>query len=113
MTRIEQRKIERYPLEQQPDGRLVLRVESGRHAIREIRDISDSGISFLLDCQVAASSSVAIEYADPALQLEVYGRVAWCAQRPSTEQLQPLEPQFIVGVELLSPLTLYSVLQKH
>jgi hypothetical protein len=113
MTRIEQRKIERYPLEQQPDGQLVLRVESGRHVIREIRDISDSGISFLLDCQVAASSSVAIEYADPALQLEVYGRVAWCAQRPSTEQLQPLEPQFIVGVELLSPLTLYSVLQKH
>ncbi len=113
MTRIEQRKLARYPLQKQPDAQLVLRVGTVRHNIGEIRDISDHGISFRLDKGVDPASQVAIEYADPTIQVEVYGQVAWCSRIPEVQPPLPSVPEFILGIELLSPMTLYAVLQKR
>jgi hypothetical protein len=113
MTRIEQRRLDRYPLQRQPDGKLRLRTADGRHAIVEIRDISDFGISFYLEDSLDVSAKVAIEYADPKLKLEVYGRVAWCAARPVGAEEDPPSRGFVLGVELISPMMLFAVLQKH
>ncbi len=113
MTRIEQRRPDRYPLERQPDGKLNLRTPDARHAIAEIRDISDFGISFYLEHSVDESAKVAIEYADPKMKLEVYGRVAWCAARPVAEGEGPAANGFVLGVELITPMMLFAVLQRH
>jgi len=112
MTRIEQRKLERYPLRKKANARLALRVGTVRHDIGEIRDISDSGISFRLDSAVVPSAQVAIEYADPNLQIEVYGRVAWCLHAPAVEPQLPSADQYILGIELLNPSMLHAMLQR-
>jgi hypothetical protein len=107
MTVIEQRKLQRYPLEQQPHNTVVmLRSANLHHPIRHIRDISDSGISFYLDESLDVSAKVTIEYADSKLKIDVYGRVAWCARRTDGDG-------YVMGVELLSPLMLYAMLRKH
>ncbi len=111
MPKINQRKLDRYPLERQPNARVALRADTVRYRIDQIRDISDSGISFYLEHPVAESVSVAIEYADPKLKIEVYGRVAWCLQRQDAGP--DAAASFVIGVELLSPMMLFAVLQKH
>jgi hypothetical protein len=113
MTRIEQRRLDRYPLERQPDGKVSLRTPDARHAIQEIRDISDFGISFYLDHSVDVSAKVSIEYADPKMKLEVYGRVAWCAARPLTTGEESTAQGFVLGVELITPMMLFAMLQRH
>jgi len=107
MTVTEQRKLQRYPLEHRlHDSTVMLRIGHTHYAIRHIRDISDSGISFYLDEDLTVSSKVTIEYADPKVSIDVYGRVAWCAKRTDGEG-------YAMGVELLSPLMLYAMLRKH
>ena len=107
MTVTEQRKLQRYPLEHRlHDSTVMLRIADTNYAIRHIRDISDSGISFYLDEDLTVSSKVTIEYADPKVSIDVYGRVAWCAKRTDGEG-------YAMGVELLSPLMLYAMLRKH
>jgi hypothetical protein len=102
-----QRKLQRYPLEhRQHDSVVMLRLADTHHPIRHIRDISDSGISFYLDEEVAASAQVTIEYSDPKVKIDVYGRVVWCAKRPDDDG-------YVMGVELLSPLMLYAMLRRH
>ena len=107
MTVTEQRKLQRYPLEHRlHDSTVMLRIADTNYAIRHIRDISDSGISFYLDEDLTVSSKVTIEYADPKVSIDVYGRVAWCAKRTDGEG-------YAMGVELLSPLMLYAMLRMH
>ncbi len=113
MTRIEQRKLQRYPLERQPGGEVALVIGKDRHRVDEIRDISDFGISFVLDQNVPVSSRVALAYADDSVKLEVYGRVAWCSRLKSKESAAAQAERFVMGVELLNPATLYAMLQKH
>ena len=113
MNRVEQRNVERFPISLQPDGQVVLRTPETRFQINEIKDISNSGISFYLNQSVAVSSKVAIEYADPKVKIEVYGRVAWCIPRPADSYDVQKGAMFVMGVELLSPMMLYAVLQKQ
>ncbi|MEI8169959.1 MAG: PilZ domain-containing protein [Rhodoferax sp.] len=113
MIKIEQRNLERFPIELQPDGVVVLRTTDARHPIHVIRDISNSGISFYLSHSVVESSRVAIEYADPKVKIEVYGRVAWCKPRTEGTQEDLDKAMFVMGVELLSPMMLFAMLQKH
>jgi hypothetical protein len=105
------RREERYPLESQPTGQLFLRSVAGRFQIKEIRDISSGGMSIYLNREVAASSKVAIEYADGKAQVEVYGTVVWCSERNEgkTHQEQRID-RFVLGIQLLSPLMLYMML---
>ncbi len=113
MTRIEQRKLERYPLERQPGGEVALVIGADRYRVDEIKDISDFGISFFLDQSVPVSSRVAVAYADDSVKLEVYGRVAWCSKLKHRESAPAQAERFVMGVELLNPATLYAMLQRH
>lgn len=112
MQRNEQRNIERYKLDRQPDGHVVLRIGAARYPISEIKDVSSSGISFFMTQSAAESSQVAIEYTDPKVKIEVYGRLAWCTEQAQDQQTLASH-RFVVGVQLLSPLMLLAVLNKH
>jgi hypothetical protein len=117
MTRVNQRGLERFKLDRQPAGRLTLRSGAAHFAIDEINDISETGISFTLDHSEAVSSKVAIEYADSEIKFEVYGRVAWCAQRSALENQAASAPAgaevYVLGVELLTTTMLFAMLKTH
>ena len=113
MQRNEQRNIERYKLDRQPDGHVVLRIGAARYPVNEIKDVSSSGISFFLNQAAPESAQVAIEYTDPKVKIEVYGRVAWCTSQQDDEPAPQAAHRFIVGVQLLSPLMLLAMLNKH
>jgi hypothetical protein len=112
MTRIEQRSLERYTLKGKPDGDVFLCTKGAKYQIHEISDISNSGIRFNLDHSVPSSSQVSIEYSDNTVKIEVYGRVAWCVPRKPSDDQRDDVSGFVVGVQLLSPMTLFAVLQQ-
>lgn len=116
MTLPEQRKLDRFPLTRQPEGKVFLRTENTRHQITEIRDISRYGISFYLDHSMEVSAKVSVEYSDSKVNLEVYGRVAWCAERPrdntDTSTDARTKPEYVLGIELMSPMVLLTMFQK-
>lgn len=112
MTLSEQRKLDRYPLTRQPEGKVFLRTANTRHQITEIRDISRYGISFYLDHSMEVSAQVSVEYTDTKVKLEVYGRVAWCAERPNESTHARSKPEYVLGIELMSPMVLLTMFQK-
>jgi hypothetical protein len=95
-----------------PRGALTLLLRGQRIVIERLRDISNSGISFSLAQAVAVSEKISIEYADPKVKLEVFGRVAWCSQAHSPKDPAANGVGYLLGVELLSPMMLYAVLPK-
>ena len=111
MTAVEKRKRERYPLERQPRGELFLRTAGGRLPVVAVRDISDNGISVLLNGSIPTDLQVTIEYVEPNLSLQVFGTVVWHAQRP--EDHGTAGETCVLGIELLSPMMLAALLQKH
>jgi hypothetical protein len=113
MRQPEQRTIERYHLDRQPDADLILRTPGARYAIEFIKDISNAGISFYLNQNVDVSAKVAIEYADAKVKLEVYGRIAWTKTLPESDDASRRKGNYLIGVELISPMMLFAVLQKH
>jgi len=107
MNQINQRKPQRFPLDKLPhDAVVMVRSQSSVQPVHQIRDISDSGISFYVDDALDVSARITIEYSDHSMKIEVYGRVAWCSRRTEL-------PGFATGIELLSPMMLYAVLRKH
>jgi hypothetical protein len=113
MNHAEKRILPRILLGEVPRGSVSLVLRGHRIVIESLRDISNSGISFSLNQQVAVSEKISIEYADPHVKLEVFGRVAWCrktdAKAPAT-----LHPSaYLMGVELMSPMMLFAVLPKR
>lgn len=81
--------------------------------IESVRDISNSGISLSINEKLAVSERVSVCYTGSSVNLEVYGRVAWCneTQRVAPQSGHP--GQYMMGVELLSPMMLMAVLPKR
>lgn len=112
MNHIEKRILPRTLLGEVPRGAVALMLRGQRIAIERLRDISNSGISFSLNQPVAVSEKISIEYADPKIRLEVFGRVAWCGRAQNPQDLAIAEADYLMGVELLSPMMLFAVLPK-
>jgi len=113
MTGIEKRKNERYPLNRQLDGRLFLRTGPVRHLVKNIRDISSSGISVTLEHDYSKMTDVKVEYLSESGKIEVFGKVVWCAPDTSESNNHGEMNLYILGIELLSSMLLVSVLQQH
>lgn len=96
-----------------PPGSLALVWRDQHIAIESLRDISNSGISFSLNQQVGVSERISIEYTDPTVKLEVFGRVAWCGKSHSEGAEKQHPGAFLMGVELMSPMMLFAVLPKR
>jgi hypothetical protein len=112
MQHSEKRLLPRILLGEVPRGALTLMLGSQRIMIDRLRDISDSGISFSLKQHVNVSERIAIAYSDVVVKLEVFGRVAWCSQPRSPQDQFLAKGDYLMGVELLSPMMLYAVLPK-
>jgi hypothetical protein len=112
MKTMEKRQLPRALPGEVPRGALTLLHGRERIIIERLRDISDSGISFSLAQAVGVSEKISIEYADPKVKLEVFGRVAWCSQAHRAQDAAPSGANYLLGVELLSPMMLYAVLPK-
>jgi hypothetical protein len=112
ITPPEKRLLSRIPLGEVPRGAVALMLHGRRIPIEQLRDISNSGISFSLNQPVAVSEKIAIEYADAKVKLEVFGRVAWCSQANPAHADAPAGAAYLMGVELLSPMMLFAVLPK-
>ena len=112
MHQSEKRLLPRILLGNVPRGSVTLVCSAGRIVIERLRDISNSGISFSLHQSVDVSEHISIEYKDPKVKLEVFGRVAWCSQSHGTELAPGHANDYLMGVELLSPMMLYAVLPK-
>ena len=108
----EKRLLARLPLGQVPRGTLKLQCMGGLFPILDLKDMSDTGISFTLNEHVPMQNRIALQYADEKMQLEVFGRVVWCKEVRELALTSPLLGKYLLGVELLSPMMLYAVLPK-
>jgi hypothetical protein len=114
MNHAEKRILPRILLGEVPRGSISLVLHGHRIVIESLRDISNSGISFSLNQQVAVSEKISVEYSDPQVKLEVFGRVAWCSKTDLRNAAEPLHPgNYLMGVELMSPMMLFAVLPKR
>lgn len=111
MLHSEKRLLPRILLGDVPRGAVTLVCNGHRIMIERLRDISNSGISFSLNQALAVSEQISIAYADPKIKLEVFGRVAWCSQTQATAT-DHAHANYLMGVELLSPMMLFAVLPK-
>lgn len=112
MQHVEKRLVPRIPLGELAHGSLSLVLKDRRITIERLRDISGSGLSFSIQQPMAVSESIAIEYADARVKLEVFGRVAWCSQMNGSDVTPAAPESYLIGVELLSPMMLFAVLPK-
>jgi hypothetical protein len=113
MNHAEKRILPRILLGEVPRGSVSLVLRGHRIVIESLRDISNSGISFSLNQQVAVSEKISIEYADPHVKLEVFGRVAWCRKTEAKADATLHPSAYLMGVELMSPMMLFAVLPKR
>lgn len=113
MTRTDQRGLARYTLERKPLGKVTLRTATAHFHIEEIKDISETGISFALGHSEEVSSKVSIEYADAKIRFEVFGRIAWCAKRCDMDVGQSGDDAYMLGVELLATTMLFVMLKSN
>jgi hypothetical protein len=113
MNRTEKRLLPRILLGEVPRGSVALLLRGQRMVIESLRDISNSGISFSLNDQVATSEKISVEYFDAHVKLEVFGRVAWCKKIEAGSNEKTPPGDYLMGVELMSPMMLFAVLPKR
>jgi hypothetical protein len=113
MNPSEKRLLPRISLGEVPRGALTLGVRGQHVLIESLRDISNSGISFSLNYPVPVSERISIEYTDPHVKLEVFGRVAWCSRADKHTPGDAHPGSYLMGVELMSPMMLFAVLPKR
>jgi hypothetical protein len=107
MSVIEKRKHERIKLTRQPKGSLMLRVGDQEYPVAQVQDISSYGINVMVEDAIANRTRVTVKYVDDALNLDVYGVIAWNAKR---EAGAGTPAGNIMGIELFSPTLLTAVL---
>jgi hypothetical protein len=98
----------RFSMSQKPKGMLFLHVKGGCLPILSIRDISQAGISVLIDYEVNKGDHVDIEYKDRDNEVKVSGIVVW---RKQVEKF-PNEPEGLsknlLGISMFNPNILLS-----
>lgn len=81
--------------------------------INTLLNVSESGLSFLVNNPMDVSEKIAIAYADAQVKVEVFGRVAWCSRiQPAESPEGEHTDKYMVGIELFSPMMLYALLPK-
>ena len=112
MTIIEQRKHRRFAVVRQPAGDVLLRTATAAYPVNVIKDISSSGIRVYLHRALPVSSQLILEYVEPNLKLAVNGTVAWCATRRIPPAIADEGGNFVIGIELFSPVLLLAVMKQ-
>jgi len=114
MQQLDKRLMPRILVGETALGSLALLLRGQRTVIKRLRNISESGLSFFISKPVEVSEKIGIAYADGHVKVEVFGRVAWCSQIHQTDtQPEAATGNYLVGVELFSPMMLYALLPKR
>lgn len=105
----QRRKQERYRLLRQLDAPVYVRSGWIRSEAMAVKDVSHGGVSLYLERELPVAARVSIEYAAPAMTLNVQGVVAWCRERQDQDTDLTTEARaWVLGVELFSPVMLLS-----
>jgi hypothetical protein len=112
IDRVELRKEQRHEPIRRPRGAVTLKTASGDQSVHEVKNISRSGISVHVEHAVAAAAKVAVEYADPAIRLQVNGTVAWCLQRQASAPAHSASGGYDLGIELASPMLFRAIYEE-
>jgi hypothetical protein len=113
MNRPEKRQLPRLVPGEVPRGTLILNHGGKSTIIESVRDISNSGMSLSINELAPVSQKVSVQYAGSGVNMEVFGRVAWCNTTASIEPDSKHPGKFLMGVELMSPMTLFAMLPKR
>jgi len=115
MQQHDKRLVPRISVGETPMGSLSMLYQGRKLVIRRLMNISESGLSCFVDEPVDISERIGIAYADAHVNVnvEVFGRVAWCSQIQHADTPgESATSRYLVGVELFSPMMLYAVLPK-
>jgi hypothetical protein len=104
--KVEEQRVElRIRLEKQPDGKLFLHVRDQCLPVISIRDVSQTGMSLLLDRDVGDAVNVTLEYRHRDIDVKVTGTIIW--DRPANADESPAVTAngkaHVLGVSLVSP----------
>jgi hypothetical protein len=95
----------RIRLSKQPEGQLFLHCGEDCLPVRSIRDVSQSGMSLLLDRELGDTVQVALEYRHRDIDVKVTGTIIW--DRPANADESPAVTAngraHVIGVNLVSP----------
>lgn len=58
-------------------------------------------------------TDVIVEYSTGNGNIEIYGKTVWCRSNVMVVGNDHEESAYLLGVEILSPMTLFSLLQQH
>jgi len=109
----EKRQLPRLVPGEVPRGTLILNHDGKSTIIESVRDISNSGMSLSINELTPISTKVSVQYAGSGVNMEVFGRVAWCNTTQSVEPDSKHPGKFLMGVELMSPMMLFAMLPKR
>ena len=107
MKNNEQRSETRFALTKKPKGMLFLHVRGECLPVRSIRDISQTGVSLLIDYDVSKGDHVELEYKDRENEVKLSGIVVW-KDRPDNKTS---EAEHLLGISTFNPNMLLSFLQ--
>jgi hypothetical protein len=113
MNQLEKRQLPRLVPGDVPRGDLMLHHSGESAVIESVRDISNSGMSLSTNTKVPVSARVSVRYCGAQLNIEVYGRVAWCNETQLVDPQSKHPGKYLMGVELLSPMMLLAALPKR
>lgn len=111
MIQEDQRKAERTVLLAQPKGELCMYVKGERCLVHSVLTISPLGISLRLTNYVDNDVDVVVEYKHEDINLRVNGTVVWSRSVDARSATQMTDRSCHVGINLMSPHLLFSLMQ--
>jgi len=113
MIQKELRKAERTVLLTQPKGDLCIFVKDERYPVRSVLTISPLGVSLLLDNFASNDVAVVLQYRHEDINLQVNGTIVWKAAVDDPDATSSTNRIYRVGINLISPHLLFSLMQSE
>lgn len=112
----ELRKIDRLELLAQPNGEIYLLVNEMRLPVSSVLNISPQGIRVQLstpasDFSFSDYNDVVVQYQNKEVNLNVNGTIVWNMLSESPATNEGSDPTYDIGINLLGPHLLYSLMQ--
>lgn len=101
------RKTDRVDLSSQPKGDLYLVVKGERYPVNSVLNISPQGIRVKLSDSMSDVNEVVLHYRHNDVNIDVNGTIAWISEESSDDG----EPSYDVGISLLGPHMLFTLMQ--
>jgi hypothetical protein len=91
------RQEERHKFRRQPNGKLMIHVAGECIPVPTVRDVSQNGMSVVLESNEVGIGEVTLEYRSQSIDIKVEGAVIWKIREESNAD----KPQYLLGLELI------------